>query len=100
MEHSDNFLKWLKDSDAFISPKIAIKDYAEQGARLGVVALDDIKVKFTPHTFIKWNLIHLILMCRKMKFYSLFLVSASYHEHLQSIAIKSERIVKKLAGFL
>ena len=46
MEHSDNFLKWLKDSDALISPKIAIKDYAEEGARLGVVALDDIKVVF------------------------------------------------------
>lgn len=46
MEHSDSFLKWLKDSDAFISPKIAIKDYAEEGARLGVVALDDIQVKF------------------------------------------------------
>lgn len=47
MEHSNNFLKWLKDSDAFVSPKIAIKDYTEEGARLGVVALDDIKVKST-----------------------------------------------------
>jgi len=47
MEHSDNFLKWLNDSDAFVSSKIAIKDYAEEGARLGVVAIDDIKVKFT-----------------------------------------------------
>ena len=44
MEHSDAFLKWLKDSDAFISPKIVIKDYADEGARLGVVAIDDIKV--------------------------------------------------------
>ena len=45
MEHSDIFLQWLRDSDAYISPKIAIKDYSEEGARLGVVALDDIKVK-------------------------------------------------------
>lgn len=44
MEHADNFLKWLKDADAFISPKIAIKDYSEEGARLGVVAIDDISV--------------------------------------------------------
>lgn len=94
MEHSNNFLKWLKDSDAFISPKIAIKDYAEEGARLGVVALDDIKVKFTIRTCFPTSL------CRKMKFYSLSLVSAFYHGQHQSIAIKSERIVKKLAGFL
>lgn len=44
MEHSDNFLQWLKDSNAFISPKIAIKDYSNEAARLGVVAVDDIKV--------------------------------------------------------
>lgn len=46
MEHSDKFLQWLKDSDAYISPKIAIKDYSEEGARLGVVALEDIKVRY------------------------------------------------------
>lgn len=45
MEHSAKFLQWLKDSNAFISPKIAIKDYSEEGARLGVVALEDITVK-------------------------------------------------------
>ena len=48
MEHSDNFLKWLTDSNASISPKIAIKDYSNEGARLGVVALDDIKVSNNP----------------------------------------------------
>ena len=46
MEHSNVFLKWLKDANAYISPKIAIKDYSGEGARLGVVALDDIKVYF------------------------------------------------------
>ena len=35
-----------------------------------------------------------------MKFYSLFLVSASYLVQLRNIAIKLERIVKKLGGFL
>ena len=44
MEYSDNFLQWLKDSNAFISSKIAIKDYSQEGSRLGIVALDDIKV--------------------------------------------------------
>lgn len=44
MENSNKFLQWLKDSDAYISPKIDIKDYSEEGARLGVVALEDIKV--------------------------------------------------------
>ena len=44
MENSDKFLQWLKDSDAYISPKIEIKDYSEEGARLGVVAVEDIKV--------------------------------------------------------
>ena len=45
MEHSDKFLKWLKDSGAFISPKIAIKDFSDEGARLGIVALENIKVR-------------------------------------------------------
>jgi hypothetical protein len=45
MENSDKFLQWLKESDAYISSKIAIKDYSEEGSRLGVVALEDIKVK-------------------------------------------------------
>lgn len=45
MEHSDNFLNWLKDSGAFISPKIAIKDFSDEGARLGIVALENIKVR-------------------------------------------------------
>lgn len=44
MEHSTAFLQWLKDSNAFISPKIAIKDYSEEGARLGIVAIEDISV--------------------------------------------------------
>lgn len=44
MEHSHNFLQWLKDSDAFVSPKIDIKDYSSEGSRLGIVALEDIKV--------------------------------------------------------
>lgn len=44
MENSDHFLQWLKDSNAYISPKIAIKDYSDEGARLGVVAIEDIKV--------------------------------------------------------
>lgn len=44
MEHSDKFLKWLEDSGAYISPKIAIKDFSKEGARLGIVALENIQV--------------------------------------------------------
>lgn len=42
MEHSGAFVAWLQAHGAYISPKIAIKDYSSEGARLGIVALEDI----------------------------------------------------------
>lgn len=94
MEHSDNFLKWLKDSNAFISPKIAIKDYSGEGARLGAVAVDDIKVLNT--IFYALNLI--ISVCRRMKCYSRSLVLVYFPDPHLNIAIRSGNIVKRLDG--
>lgn len=45
-----NFLNWLKTSGAFMSSKIDIKDYSSEGSRLGVVALEDLKV--IPYTYL------------------------------------------------
>jgi hypothetical protein len=44
MEHADAFFEWLRTNGAYISPKVAIKDYSQEGARLGLVALDRIEV--------------------------------------------------------
>lgn len=43
MEHSEGFLNWLRANGSQISPKIAIKDYSSEGARLGLSALEDVK---------------------------------------------------------
>ena len=95
MDHSNQFLQWLKDSDAFISSKIDIKDYSEEGSRLGVVALEDIKVIISLDK--KSHVVPYV--CRRMKYYSLYLVNVSCHVHHQNSVIKSERRAKSLAGF-
>ena len=45
MEVADAFLQWLRDNGATISSKIGIKDYSDEGAGLGVVAIESIKVR-------------------------------------------------------
>jgi SET domain-containing protein 6 len=47
MEETIPFIQWLQDNGAQISPKIAIKDYSDEGAGLGVVALEAVKVKLS-----------------------------------------------------
>ena len=45
MEHADNFLNWIKQSNGYISSKIAVNDYSEsEGSRLGIIAIEDITV--------------------------------------------------------
>ncbi len=44
MLEAEAFILWLKDNGALISTKIGIKNYSDEGAGLGVVALEDIKV--------------------------------------------------------
>ena len=45
MEEAPAFIQWLLSNAAQISPKISIKDYSTEGAGLGVVALEEIKVR-------------------------------------------------------
>jgi hypothetical protein len=84
MEHSDNFLNWIKESNGFISPKIAINDYSEaEGSRLGIIAIEDISVysNFVEAYFFIFGLY------RRMKSYLLSRGSVSFLDLHQSIEI-------------
>jgi len=43
MEHSVAFVDWLKANGSQVSPKVGIKDYSSEGARLGLSAVEDIR---------------------------------------------------------
>lgn len=47
MQVETDFLDWLTSNGAWVSPKLAFKDYSSEGAGRGVVATDDIKVQGT-----------------------------------------------------
>ncbi len=44
MDNSQEFIDWLSSNGAEISKKISLHDYSNEGARIGLIALEDIKV--------------------------------------------------------
>jgi len=44
MSVETDFLSWLQDNGAFVSPKLGFRDYSFEGAGRGLAALEDFKV--------------------------------------------------------